>query len=85
MKGSISELVLWSQFDNDNDNGSSNSVLIIINANELQVHNHLARGDVNAAKIASDDVKKYARLAVVIGIILLVITFVFRLRSALFR
>lgn len=50
-----------------------------------EVHNHLARGDVNAAKIASDDVKKYARLAVVIGIILLVVVFVFRLRSSLFR
>ena len=39
----------------------------MIHANQLQVHNHLARGDVNSARIASADAKKYGRMAVCIG------------------
>ena len=40
----------------------------MIHANHLQVHTHLARGDVNAARIASAEAKKYALIAVCIGI-----------------
>ena len=39
----------------------------MIHANHLQVQSHLARGDVNAARIASAEAKKYARIAVCIG------------------
>ena len=39
----------------------------MIHANHLQVHTHLARGDVNSARIASAEAKKYARIAVYIG------------------
>ena len=77
---SISEFILWSQLDDDNVNGSSDSVLIIIHANQLlQVDRHLACGDVNSARIASADVKKYACIAVFIGTFHLVLILVLRL------
>ncbi|XP_074615106.1 proline-rich transmembrane protein 1-like [Acropora palmata] len=40
-------------------------IIAVIKSN--QVHTHLARGDVNSARIASADAKKYARIAVCIG------------------
>ena len=39
----------------------------MIHANHLQVQSHLDRGDVNAARIASAEAKKYALIAVGIG------------------
>ena len=39
----------------------------MIHANHLQVHTHLARGDVNSVGIASAEAKKYPRIAVCIG------------------
>ena len=47
----------------------------MIHANHLQVQSHLARGDVNSARIASADAKKYARIAVCIGTSLFVLSF----------
>ena len=41
----------------------------MIHANHLQVQSHLNRGDVNAARIASAEAKKYALIAVCIGIV----------------
>ena len=70
---------LNSSFDNDNGNGDSNGVLIIIHANQLQVHEHLDRGDVNSARIASAGAKKYALIAIFTGTILLVLFLVLRL------
>ena len=64
---SISEFNLYSQHDDDNDDEGSDSVLIMIHTNHLQVHTHLARGDVNSARIASAGAKKYAIIAVCIG------------------
>lgn len=40
-------------------------IIAVIKSN--QVHTHLARGDVNSARIASAEAKKYARIAVYIG------------------
>ena len=48
----------------------------MIHANHLQVQSHLARGDVNSARIASAEVKKYARIAVCVGTSLFVLSFV---------
>lgn len=49
---------------------------IIAVLKSTQVHSHLARGDVNSARIASADVKKYALIAVCIGISFFVLSFV---------
>lgn len=49
---------------------------IIAVLKSTQVHSHLARGDVNSARIASADVKKYARIAVCIGTSFFVFSFV---------
>ena len=40
----------------------------MIHANHLQVRRHLARGDINSARIASANAKKYALIAVCIGV-----------------
>ena len=69
MSDSISEFIFWSQLDDDNDHCGSDSVLIMIHANHLQVQSHLARGDVISARIASAEAKKYALIAVCIGIV----------------
>ena len=69
---SISEFIFQSQLDDDDDHGGSDSVLIMIHANHLQVQSHLARGDVNSARIASAEAKKYALIAVCIGAALFV-------------
>ena len=63
----ISEFNLYSQHDVDNDDEGSDSILILIHANHLQVHTHLARSDVNSARIASAGAKKYALIAISIG------------------
>ena len=39
----------------------------MIDASHLQVHTHLARSDVNSARIASAGAKKYALIAISIG------------------
>ena len=44
----------------------------MIHANHLQVQSHLARGDVDSARIASAEAKKYALIAVCIGAALFV-------------
>ena len=62
---SISEFNLYSHVDNDDE--GSDSILIMIDANHLQVHTHLARSDVNSARIASAGAKKYALIAISIG------------------
>ncbi|XP_015761669.1 PREDICTED: proline-rich transmembrane protein 1-like isoform X1 [Acropora digitifera] len=49
---------------------------IIAVLKSTQVQSHLARGDVNSARIASADAKKYARIAVCIGTSLFVLSFV---------
>ena len=50
----------------------------MIHANHLQAHTHLARGDVNAARIASAEAKKYALLAVCIGTMFVVFAVLFQ-------
>ena len=50
----------------------------MIHANHLQAHTHLARGDVNAARIASADAKTYALLAVSIGTMFAVFAVLFK-------
>ena len=49
----------------------------MIHANHLQVQSHLDRGDVNSARIASAEAKKYALIAVCIGIASIVFTVLF--------
>ena len=54
------------------------SILIMIHANHLQVQSHLARGDVNSARIASAEAKKYALIAVCIGAAFVVFSILFQ-------
>ena len=50
----------------------------MIHANHLQAQSHLARGDVNSARIVSAEAKKYALIAVCIGIALYVFIVLFQ-------
>ena len=57
----------------------------MIHANHLQVHRQLARGDINSARIASANAKKYALIAVCIGTTFVVFCVAFPLIIAISR
>lgn len=50
----------------------------MIHANHLQVQSHLARGDVNSARIASAEAKKYAHRAICFGTTFFVLAVLFQ-------